>query len=245
MLWRPRLLTVKPPELVVYDEEGACPYLSEQVARMPLRVPTRVLSPEELEVRLDKGDRRQGALLYRTACPTCSACEPIRVDVNHFKPGKTQRRIHRRGKEMIEIELGKPELSQEKVDLYNRHKFGRGLSHDRQPIDQDGYRVFLVDTCCDTFEIRYRIHGELIGVAVVDRGANSLSAVYFYFDPRYEHLSPGVFSILTQVDLCKDWHLQYLYLGLYIQGCASMAYKSRYLPHERLIQGKWAKFTHS
>jgi arginine-tRNA-protein transferase len=66
--------------------------------------------------------------------------------------------------------------------------------------------------------------------------------VYTYFDPGHAHLSPGVFSILTQLELCKRWDLPHLYLGLYVGECSRMAYKGRYLPHERLIGGEWRRF---
>jgi len=98
------------------------------------------------------------------------------------------------------------------------------------------------DSCCDSFELRYRIGGELIGVAIVDRGERSLSAVYCYYDPSYGRFSPGVYSILYQLELCRRWGLPHLYLGLTIEGCKAMTYKRRYLPHERLIGGEWQRF---
>lgn len=242
MRWRPRLLAADPPELLVYDEATVCPYLQGRDARMPLRVPTRMLTPQEFAERLRVGDRRQGVLLYRTSCPTCQACEPIRIDVDRFVADKTQRRVYRRGLGRIDVEIGPPELTPEKVALYNRHKAERDLNADGHDIDEVGYRAFLVDTCCESFELRYRVDGRLIGVAVVDRAEDALSAVYFYFDPDFEPLSPGVFSIMKQLELCRTWGLRYLYLGLYIRECPSMAYKARYLPHERRIAGRWRRF---
>ncbi len=239
MRWRPRLLPADPPELLVYDEPTACPYLEDRQARMPLRVPTRALSPSEFSMRLAAGDRRQGILLYRTQCPSCRACEPIRLDVETLKIRKTQRRIYRRGLRNFDVELGPPTCTPEKVALYNRHKHLRGLTSDNHDIDEQSYRAFLVDTCCDSFEICFRYAEQLVGVATVDRSDNALSAVYFYFDPKFAAWSPGVFSILTQVELCRAWGLRYLYLGLYIAECPSMAYKALYLPHERLLDGRW------
>jgi arginine-tRNA-protein transferase len=228
-----------PPELVVYDEPMACPYLPGQRARLPMRLPTRWLTATEFDSRLQAGDRRQGVLLYRTSCAACRACEPIRIDVEAFKEGRTPRRIFRRGLEQIDVEIGPPEFSLERLALYNLHKRGRGLASTEDAMDEPGYRAFLVETCCDTFEIRYRVAGELMGVAIVDRAATALSAVYFYFNPDYGALSPGVFSILKQLELCRRWGLKYLYLGFYIEACRSMAYKARYRPHERLIDGAW------
>src|SRR5437762_10536556 len=93
---RLRVVASQPPELVVYDEPGPCSYLNEQIWRLPLRLPVRPLTREEFGARLAAGDRRQGRLLYRTACPSCQACEPIRLDVERFEPDKTQRRVLRR-----------------------------------------------------------------------------------------------------------------------------------------------------
>ena len=83
---------------------------------------------------------------------------------------------------------------------------------------------------------------DTIGVAVVDRAEDALSAVYTYFDPDHGRSSPGVFSILTQLQLCKRWGLRYLYLGLYVEDCKAMAYKSSYLPHERRVGNAWRRF---
>lgn len=234
-----RLLPGSPPELLVHDAPSACPYLADKVSRLPLRLPIRALKRNEFEERLQVGDRRQGLLLYRTACPSCRACEPIRIDVGDFRLGRTQRRVFRRGERDLEVELGPLEPTLEKVALYNRHKYGRNLTSGEGPIDLDGYRAFLGESCCESFEIRYRHEGHLIGVAIADRAEASLSAVYCFYDPDYEYLSPGTYSILKQVDLCRQWGLRYLYLGLYIADCASMAYKGSYLPHERLLDGRW------
>lgn len=237
-----RIIVASPPELVVHDAPSPCPYLPDQMSRLPLRLPIRRLRRGELGNRLAAGDRRQGLMLYRTACSECSACEPIRIDVQQFRPGRTQRRVQRQGDRRIELEVGPLEPTLEKVDLYNRHKRGRGLSSGERSIDFDGYTAFLGESCCESIELRYRVDGRLMGVAVLDRADDALSAVYFYFDPHYEELSPGVYSVLKQVELCRQWGLRYLYLGLYIADCASMAYKRRYLPHERLLDGHWVTF---
>ncbi len=234
-----RVLATRPPELVVYDEPSRCPYLDEHTARLPLRLPLRPLTRAELDVRLERGDRRQGLLLYRTACPSCEACEPIRIPVANLRWGRTLRRVFRQGEQKLRTELGPLEASAEKVALYNKHKRGRGLLGDEAELEMDGYRPFLGESCCDTFEMRYFHDGRLVGVAIVDRGAASLSAVYTFFDPDLSRLSLGTYSILKQVDLCQRWNLPHLYLGLYIADCPTMVYKARFLPHERLLDGVW------
>ena len=108
--------------------------------------------------------------------------------------------------------------------------------------DGDAYRSFLGDTCCETFEMRFSIGGELCAIAIVDHTDDALSAVYFYWHPKLAPLSPGTYSILKQVQLCKRLDLRYLYLGLYIADCPPMSYKAWFRPHERLAAGRWRRF---
>jgi arginine-tRNA-protein transferase len=228
-----------PAEVVVFDEPGECAYLPGETWRLPLRMPVRSLSRAELDPRLAEGDRRQGRMLYRTTCPSCNACEPIRVDVERFEPRKTQRRSWRKGQSQIETEVGPVVCDPEHVRLYNLHKRERGLARGEGDVIVSTYRLVLGDSCCESFELRYRVEGELMGIALMDRAQTSLSAVYTYYDPAFSRLSPGVYSILRQIELCREWGLRHLYLGLYVAGCPSMRYKAGYLPHERRINGSW------
>jgi arginyl-tRNA--protein-N-Asp/Glu arginylyltransferase len=209
---------------------------------MPLRIPARLLHRSELEQRLESGDRRQGIFLYRTSCPGCHACEPIRIEVAHFVANRSQRRALERGNSRLTVEVADPIADARRVELYNRHKELRGLSSDRDGIDLEGYREFLVVSCCESFELRYMLDGQLIGVALVDRSEEALSAVYCYYDPVLEKLGVGTYSVLKQIELCKSWGLRYLYLGLYISDSERMRYKARFLPHQRRIDGVWQTF---
>ncbi len=237
-----RLILSQPPELVVHDELQPCPYLEDRVSRLPLRIPARGLERQELEARLERGDRRQGLFLYRPACPGCVACEPIRLDLQTFTPNRSQRRTLARGDQVLSVELGEPIADQERVALYNRHKSLRGLSAGQGEVDVRSYREFLAMSCCDTIEIRYRLGEELVGIAIADRSSEALSAVYCYYDPGREQLGLGTYSILKELELCRMWGLRYLYLGLYIAESLHMRYKARFLPHQRLLDGAWTDF---
>jgi arginine-tRNA-protein transferase len=236
------LLPGEPPELVVLDRPSRCPYLPERTARLPLRLPVRELSRAELDQRLASGDRRQGYVLYRPTCPECSACEPIRLPVNELRVGRSLRRNVRRAADALRVELGPPVNDRRRVELYNLHKAGRGLADEPQEIESADYADFLVASCCEAFEVRYFSGETLVGLAVTDRAERSLSAVYCYYDPAFAQLGIGTFSIMKQVELCLEWGLEHLYLGLYIAECDRMRYKARFLPHERLIAGDWRRF---
>ena len=229
------------PTLVAYDELDPCPYLAGRTARLPLQYPLRRMSGRDLDERLAAGYRRLGDMVYRTACPECQACEAIRVLVQEFRPNRSQRRVWRKGQESLTVQLGPCRVDARRVGLYNGHKQDRGLDHGEGPISAEGYRAFLVETCCDSFELRYLAEGRLAGLAVADRGEQSLSAVYCYFDPEFSGLSPGTFSVLQQIDLCRVWGLKYLYLGYYIAEPCRMTYKATFRPHERLAGDRWLR----
>ncbi len=230
---------------IVYDELDRCPYLPGHVARLPLRVPARPLSAGELDGALEAGDRRQGVFLYRPTCPSCRACEAIRLPVLDFRPSATHRRILRRGDETFRLAVGTPVADEARATLYMRHKWERGLCTaddvDDRP-DVDTYAAFLVETCCPSVEFTVW-HGErLVAVAVADLGEDALSAVYCCFDPDYSRYSLGTYAILKQWQYCLSRRMSHLYLGLYVERSAHLAYKASFLPHERRIEGVWRRF---
>ncbi len=229
----------EPTELLVYDELVPCPYLANRQARMPLRQPLQKLTGEQFDQRLAAGDRRTGGFLYRTACPSCRACQPIRIPVDQFEPSRSQRRTLRRGDSAIKIYVGKPSADERRASLYNKHLRERGLGSRQSAVTVDGYRSFLVSSCCDTLELAYVMDDVLVAIGFVDRGAKAISAVYCCFDSDYARFGLGVYSVLTQLRLAQHWNMDYLYLGLYIAESKHMNYKALYRPHELLDNGLW------
>jgi arginine-tRNA-protein transferase len=233
---------MQPHEIVVFDAPHPCSYLPGRTARLPYRHPVEKLTPEQFDERLAAGDRRSGIFLYRPQCPACRACQSIRLDVESFRPAATQRRIQRRGDELLTVRIGRPVVDEDRVRLFNLHRDMRGLASGGEEIDVQSYAEFLTDTCCDTAELSYWHEGRLVAAAIADVGRDSLSAVYCFYDPTFRLLSLGTYSILRQVALCRETNRPYLYLGLYIAESPHMSYKARFCPHERLIDGLWTEF---
>lgn len=208
-----------------------------------MRLPSRALTPEELDARLDEGDRRHGPFLYRLTCPGCAACEAIRIPARDFTFRRSHRRVLNKGDRQFRIELGDPVADEERLALYEKHKHGRHLANGSgEALDLKGYEGFLVERCVRSFELRYYDGHDLIAVAVTDRGIKSLSAVYCFWNPEYSPWSVGTYSILKQLQLARHWNMDHLYLGLYIAENAHMSYKARFTPHERLLDGRWQRF---
>lgn len=231
-------------EQVVHDELEPCPYREGETARMPLRWQFQRLTGGELDAGLAGGDRRVGRMLYRTACPTCTACEPIRIPVEGFRPTRSQRRVWKRNGD-VSVETGPATFSEEKLALYNRHKAERGLARNETEMTRRGYEGWFVHSCTRTIEMRYRVGGRLVGVGILDMGEQDTSSVYFFFDPDEGRRSLGVFSVMVEIAWLRAQGGRYHYLGLYVDDCRHLLYKAAYRPHERRVGALWTRVGHT
>lgn len=229
-------------ERLVYDGLQPCPYLPGRVARMPLRQQLSPLTLDETDDRLAASERRVGTCLYRTECPSCRACEGLRIPVEEFRPSKSQRRVLRKWEDRGRVDVVPPAWSEEHLELYNRHKRERGLrGTDDTEMTAASYVGWLVQSCSLTVEMRYFFDDALVGVGIVDLGRASASSVYFFFDPDRSDLSPGTYSALQEIELCRRTSRRWLYLGLWVADCRHLAYKADYRPHERCVEGRWRR----
>ncbi len=226
---------------IVHDGQEACPYLPGRTARMPLRMPQSKLTGKQFDDLLALGYRRYGPLVYRTQCAECQACEAIRIPVAGFTPKRTMARTFRKGSEVFTATLGEPRVDHERVALFNKHRDVRHLNRRDATFSESDYEFWFIESCTKTVEIAYHVEGKLVGIAICDLGERCLSAVYTFYDPDLEPLSPGSFSVLHQWQRCQQWNFEYLYLGFFVAGSPHMRYKSRFRPHERLISGRWRR----
>ena len=229
-------------DIVIIDETEECPYLAGETARMPLRMPLGKITLEQADHRLAEGHRRTGEFIYQTSCPTCQACEPIRLNCFEFEFSRNQRRVLSKGDRRLIQKTGPLLADDERVELFNKHRRMRGLVKRDTDIDVEEYIWGFVRSCFESFEITYWLDGQLVCLAVCDRGKNSMSAVYTFFDPDMKSAGLGTYSILKQVEYCTKQKLQHLYLGYYVDNSPHMQYKSRFIPNERLIRGQWVRF---
>ena len=125
------LLPGDPPELLVHDEPIGCPYLSEQTARLPLRLPLARLSRKQLDARLAKASAVRAGSSTAPQCTSCNACEAIRIPVADLPSEQDaapclsprQRVIH------TELAAGRTPTSA-RAALYNHTSSCAACSHD-------------------------------------------------------------------------------------------------------------------
>lgn len=222
------------PETLFYigHMNSPCAYLSDREAR--LRFLDGTLLAAAYRTLLDRGYRRHGEHVYRTDCSACRECQVLRVPVDRFAPTRSQRRVLTRGDARLRTELGAPEYSGERAELYGRYlAFQHGREEDP---DELSYRQFFVSTLpeLDTRELRQYDGDRLVGLGIVDLVEDALSSVYYFFDPDYAAFSPGTYSMLYEVRLASDLGLRWYYPGFYIAECPAMNYKARIRPAELL-----------
>ena len=61
--------------------------------------------------------------------------------------------------------------------------------------------------------------------------------MYFFWDPDRAPPSLGVANVVALVGDARDKGLPHVYLGYRVLGCASLVYKTKYVPHE-LLHGR-------
>lgn len=237
LLLRARLIHMLREDDIPLTQLHPCPYLPDQTARSQGFMAEQ-LHPDTYHALMDEGCRRSGEVFYRPRCPDCRKCVPMRIPVALFRPSASQRRVMRRNAD-VRIDIAEPRITDEKIALYQRYLASQ---HPGSPQmgDADGLYDFLYKPIVGSAEVMYRdAQGALIGVSIVDLAADATSSVYHYFDPAARRRSPGVFSILREIDLTRQWNRTHLYMGYWIDGAKTMDYKANYRPHEVLIDGEW------
>jgi arginyl-tRNA--protein-N-Asp/Glu arginylyltransferase len=225
---------------------GPCGYLPDRDWRLRYDI-VRDLTPAEYGERMRQGWRRFGHALFRPECDGCRSCLPLRVDVAKFAPGRTMKRVAKQNEGQITLHIGKPSVTDEKLDLYDKfHAFQVDFKGwpERGPETSDAYADSFVDNPFAVEEWCYFVGEKLIGVGYVDVVPQGLSLIYFYYDPDERDRSPGTWNVLCGLAEAARRRLPHVYLGYFVSGCRSLEYKARFTPNEVLDwqTGEWVPF---
>lgn len=232
-------------QLALYlTAEHPCSYLEGPRARTLFVDPLARLDTLTYQSLVDQGFRRSGSHVYRPACRGCAECVPVRIPVSAFQPNRSQRRNWRLNAPDLRLVDTPAAFDQAHFSLYLRYLASRhpgGSMADDTSVES--YRRFLVEPWGgETHFLELRLGDRLAGVAVTDRLAHGLSAVYTFFDPQLAGRSPGTFAVLAQIEITRRLGLPYLYLGYWIKACRKMAYKDRFRPIEAWDGRVWHRF---
>ena len=79
-------------------------------------------------------------------------------------------------------------------------------------------------------------------MALADVTQKTFSAVYTFYAEAHSKLSLGTFSILKQIEFCRQRGIQYFYLGYFISKNQSLSYKANFRPNEIYVNHEWRPF---
>ena len=218
--------------------EHTCSYLPEQKA-ITMFVDPKVNVGTDLYTELSRfGFRRSGTHYYRPHCNHCKACIPLRVLTNEFKPSRSQKRIIKLNQNTV-AQVMTPNFHEDHYLMYEKYITQRHADGDMYPPSREQYRSFLVDGHSCTQFVEFSSGSQVLGIAVIDKLIDGLSAIYTFFDPEYDHLSLGTYAVLWQIDESRKQGFPYLYLGYFIRQCKKMNYKTAFKPYEARINEYW------
>jgi len=197
-------------------------------------------SPLHLNTKLiQRGWRRFGNYFSRPVCNGCNDCISLKIDVDNFKLSRSARRVYKKNKAAGTKTLIKtPSVTKKHIDLYKKYHYYMHIKkgweyHNISPSSYED--LYTLGHSFYGKEILYFVDGKLVGVDLVDFLEDGISAIYFFYDPDYAHLSLGRYSIYKQIDFAKELGLKWIYLGYAVKNCDSLNYKFEYKPNLRLI----------
>jgi arginine-tRNA-protein transferase len=166
--------------------------------------------------------------------------------VARFRPNRSQRRNRKLNEGIIQLAVGPPTVTRQKLELYDRFHAHQAVAKgwpDLGAKDAADYRDSFASNPIPVEEWRYRLDGRLVGVGYVDRLPAGLSAIYFFYDPAERDRGLGTWNVLNVIARAAELGLPHVYLGYHVPGSASLEYKANFGPNEtRDPDGVWRGF---
>jgi arginine-tRNA-protein transferase len=136
--------------------------------------------------------------------------------------------------------VGPPQIDHERLDLYHT------WHEDRETVREWAPSVITAEDYFHQFAFPHpagrelafyddSAGGRLVAIGICDETPMAWSAVYCFYDPAYARLSLGTANVLALIEIARAQGKPYMYLGYRVNACASLKYKTTFLPQEELI----------
>jgi len=238
-VWPVPLQPLRPRRMFYVLEETPCPYLPGRFERKLL---TEIGEPDadaRYSLLSRAGFRRSHHFAYRPACAGCTACVPVRVVAQRFRPSRSLRRIERTNAVLTADELPAVATA-EQFRLFSSYLASRHGEGEMAGMSFAEYCGMVEQSRLPSTVVEFRDGDRrLVAACLADWLEDGPSAVYSFFDPALARRSLGNFMVLWLIRAAQRRGLRNVYLGYWIRDCRKMAYKIRFRPLECLGPGGW------
>ncbi len=215
-----------------------CPYLPDREERK-LFTTLDVDSALELNDALShQGFRRSQNVIYRPSCSDCNACKSARVDVQEFKPSKSQKRVLRRNQKLVRT-IKRTWVTEEHYALFSTYLNSRHENGGMAGMEVEEFSAMVEESPVNTQLVEYTLDDKLVAVCLTDTLTDGLSMVYSFFKPKMARNSIGTYMILDHIRIAQQVGMAFVYLGYWVQNSPKMDYKSKFMPLQTFQMGQW------
>ena len=215
-----------------------CPYLTNRDEKKIFLIMDDINKSNEYEYLIKSGFRRSHNILYNQVCADCNLCKSIRINVNNFKLSKSNKRVLNKNKNLFTKKLS-DNPSKEQFTLFKKYLEFKHNNSEMNEMDFQDYCKMFVSKGINTKVYEYFYKGELVGCVISDFLEGSISMVYSFYSELFLKNSFGKYIILDHFRLAKDFDMDYVYLGYWVEGSSKMEYKNSFNSSEVLIDNKW------
>ena len=163
---------------------------------------------------------------------------PLRIDLVPFAPTKSQRRVLAKNAD-LRWEIVPAVLDDELRAMFQRHK--QRFTHN-VPDDLENFLGADPATGpCECRMVRVFEGERLVAASFFDMGLTAASSVYGLFEPEFTKRSLGIFTILLEIQHCRESGLRWLYPGYATHEPSAYDYKKQFRGTEWLdwSKGEW------
>lgn len=220
-----------------------CGYIKQNRAQSLIASPYHLVNTDIYSELINQGFRRSGKFTYRPHCENCSACIPVRLIADQFSPTRSQKRAYKKHQQ-LQASVIQLDFHPDHFQLYQAYQQARHAEEaqaaDGNQDEEEQYRQFLCQSNVNSLMVEFKDpQGAVKIVSVVDQLQDGISAVYTFYDTKDTAASYGTYAIMWLAEWTQQLRLPYLYLGYWIQQSVKMAYKERFNPQQKLIDGVW------
>ncbi len=190
-------------------------------------------TPERMDALWAAGWRHFGPLFFRYSKVESDGAEltvmPLRIVLERFAPSQSQRRVLRRNAD-LEVRTQAPVIDAERRRLFDAHKerFKENMPDALENFLGPAPAVFP----CHTIELAAYSNRRLVAASYFDVGREAASSVYAMFDPAESRRSPGIATMLWEIEHARRHGCRFLYTGYCYRERSVYDYKKQFAATE-------------